>query len=537
MFDTLIRKAKIVDGSGNPWFLGDVGIVGDKIAALGPAGKLAGAKVIEAEGLVLAPGFIDIQSHSIIPLLRDGRCLSKITQGVTTEIMGEGWTPAPFGGEVASPFPQSWVGKLGDSWVGAAQGWSRFGDWLESLEGRVSPNVGSFLAGGTLREYACGLRMGPAQPHELDLMRRVMAEAMEDGAMGVAYALIYPPDEFATTEEIIEVCKVAAEHGGIYITHMRSEGDGLMEGLEETLRIAREAKIPAEIYHLKASGERNWHKMPGLIERIHQARQEGLDITADMYPYAASGTGLDAILPTWVSEGGKFFERLEDPAVREKIRHEVLHGAGDMNTSRADTILPVGFQRSQHKHYIGKFLSEIAAMRREDWVDCVINLLRAERQRISTIYFSMTEDNLRLQVGQPWIKFSTDAGGLNPDHADTPTHPRAYGSYPRVLGKYVREEKLLSLEEAIRKMTSAVATRLSIRGRGLIAPGYFADLVLFDPETIKDHATFEDSHQLSTGVKHLWVNGVQVIAEGTHTGALPGRFVRGPGEKANVHSR
>jgi N-acyl-D-aspartate/D-glutamate deacylase len=479
--------------------------------------------------LVLAPGFIDIQSHSIIPILRDGRCLSKITQGVTTEIMGEGWTPAPFGGEVASPFPQSWVGKLGDTWLNQAQGWSRFGQWLESLEGKVSPNVGSFLAGGTLREYACGMRMGPASSQELDLMRQVMREAMQDGAMGVAYALIYPPDEFVATDEIIEVCKVVAQHGGIYITHMRSEGDGLIEGLEETLQIARAAKIPAEIYHLKASGERNWHKMPAVIERIHQARAEGLDLTADMYPYPASGTGLDAILPTWVSEGGKFFERLEDPAARQKIRHDVLHGAGDMNTSRADTIVPVGFQRPEHKPYIGKRLSEIAALRREDWVDCVINLLLKERQRISTIYFSMTEDNLRLQVKAPWIKFSTDAGGLNPTHADTPTHPRAYGTYPRVLRKYVREEKLLSLEEAVRKMTSAVATRLGIRDRGLIAPGFYADLVLFDPDTITDHATFEDSHQLSTGVKHVLVNGVAVIANSVHTGALPGKFVRGPG--------
>lgn len=527
--DRVIRGARVVDGTGNPWFYADVGIVGDKIAAVTPPGQLSGREILRAEGRVLAPGFIDIQSHSILPLLKDGRCLSKLAQGVTTEIMGEGWTPAPFGGKIERPFPQSWTGLEAHQWSERAKGWRRFSDWLESMEGRVSPNIGSFLAGGTLREYACGMRMGQANPEELQTMRRVMAQAMQEGAMGVAYALIYPPDEFVGTDEIVEVCRVVARYGGVYITHMRSEGDRLLEGVEETLEIARRANLPAEIYHLKASGSRNWSKMPQVIERINQARAEGLDVTANMYPYPASGTGLDAILPTWVAADGKFFENLENPQTRARAKQEVLQGTGDMNTSQAENIMPVGFYRPENRAYIGKRLSEIAQMRGQDWVDCVIDLLLSERQRISTLYFTMTEDNLRLQVQQPWIKFSSDAGGLDPTTATTPVHPRAYGTYPRILRKYVREEGLIGLEDAIRKMTGAVASRLGIRDRGMITPGCYADLVLFDPLTVTDTATFEEPHRLPIGIHQVFVNGVPVMENGDHTGALPGRFVRGPG--------
>ena len=527
-FDLVIQNARVIDGSGNPWFRADVGVTGDKISAI--AHQLSDAReTIDASDLVLCPGFIDIQSHSIVPLMRDGRCLGKITQGVTLEVMGEGWTPAPFGGLIQEPFSSSTV--LAEEWHDRARGWRNFKDWLEFMEGRVSPNVASFLAGGTLREYACGMRMGAANPEELEVMRRVMTDAMRDGAMGVAYALIYPPDEFVNTDEIVEVCKVVSSFGGIYITHMRSEGDGLLEGVEETLEIARRAKIPAEIYHLKASGERNWHKMPQVLEMIRQARASGVDVTADMYPYPASGTGLDAILPTWTSAEGKFWENLENTDTRARIKAEILEGHGDMNTSRPEIIMPIGFRLPEHKKYVGMKLSEIAATRGQDWVDCVSDLLRAEHQRIGTVYFTMQEDNLRLQITQPWVKISSDAGGHDPATAIEAVHPRGYGTFPRVLRKYVREEKILTLEEAIRKMTSSVAQRLGIPDRGRLEVGCYADLVLFNPETITDHATFENPHQLSSGIEHVWVNGVRVLEGGKHTGALPGRFVRGAGNQ------
>lgn len=528
----VIRGAKVIDGSGNPYFYADIGLAQDRIAAIAPSGHLSAAQVVNAQGLVLCPGFIDIQSHSIVPLLQDGRGLSKIAQGVTTEVMGEGWTPAPFGGLIESPFPQSWVGNgLEPQWIERAKNWRRFSDWLSYLEGRVAPNVGSFLAGGTLREYACGLRMGAASPLELQTMQQVMAQAMQDGAFGVAYALIYPPDEFVQTPEIIEVCKVAAQYGGLYITHMRSEGDGLLEGLQETLDIAQGAGIAAEIYHLKASGARNWGKIPEVLARVNEARQSGLDVAANMYPYVASGTGLDAILPPWVSAEGRFYSNLENSDTRAKVKAAVLQGQGDMNTSRAENIMPVGFRQAQNQGYIGLRLSQIAQQRGEDWVDCVINLLLSERQRISTLYFTMSEDNLRLQLQQPWVKFSSDAGGLNPHTATQPTHPRAYGTFPRVLAKYVRQEGLLSWEEAIRKMTWAVAARLGLWQRGRIAVGCYADLVLLNPQQVQDLATFEKPHQLATGIEQVWVNGQCVWREGQATGALPGRFVKGPGYK------
>lgn len=529
--ETVIRGARVVDGSGNPWFYADVGIFGDRIEAIAPPGTLENAeRVVDARGMVVCPGFIDIQSHSIAPLMRDGRCLGKITQGVTLEVMGEGWTPAPFGGQIASPFSTSLEGTLEAVWWDRARGWSRFGDWLEFMESNgVSPNVASFLAGGTLREYACGMRMGAASPDELSVMRRLTLEAMQDGAMGVAYALIYPPDEFVGTDEIVEICKVVSQLGGVYITHMRSEGDALLEGVEETITIARRAGIPAEIYHLKASGQRNWARMPAVIERINAARASGLDVTADMYPYPASGTGLDAILPTWVSADGKFWENIENPALRERIVSEVLDGAGDMNTSRPENIMPIGFRRPEHAQYVGQRLSQIAQSMGLDWVRCAIELLRLEHQRISTVYFSMTEDNLRLQIAQPWVKISSDAGGHDPATMREAVHPRGYGTFPRVLAKYVRQEGLITLEDAIRKMTSAVANRLSIRDRGRIEVGAYADLVVFDPRTIQDNASFEQPHQLSSGVREVWVNGARVLKDGVHTGAKPGRFVRGPG--------
>jgi N-acyl-D-amino-acid deacylase len=540
-FDVLIRAARVVDGSGNPYRLADVATRGDRIAAIAPPGRIDPtrcAEVVDADGLVLCPGFIDIQSHAILPLMRDGRCLSKITQGVTTEIMGEAWTPAPFGGRVQDPLSSTMFAlEIDPAWHARMLTWTRFGDWLRTMEeAGVSPNVGSFLGGGTLRSYAKGLDMGPASQDELATMRRVAAESMEEGAFGVSYALIYPPDAYADTAELIDVCREVARHGGVYITHLRSESQRIFEALDEALTIGREAGIPVEIYHLKAAHPEHWWRMASVIERIARARDGGLDVTADMYPYAASGTGLSAILPTWTAEGGRLYERVRDPADRARIRaqlegKEAHDGLGLETDGGPRGVMPVGFRAPEHQGYVGMRLDAIAEARGQDWIETVLDLLAAEGQRISTIYFSMDERNLALQAQQPWVTFSTDAGGFDPAWAKAlgPYHPRAYGTYPRVLRRFVREERLLTLEEAVRKMTSAVAQRVGLVDRGVVREGAFADLVLFDPDTVTDRATFDDPHQLSEGVHEVWVNGVRVLRGGTHTGATPGRFVKGPG--------
>lgn len=537
--DVLIRGAQVVDGTGNPWFYGDIAISGDRLLDIAPPQSIpveAAREVVNAEGMVVCPGFIDILSHSHLPLMQDPRSLSKITQGVTTEMMGEGWTPAPAGGRIKDAFLDLSQKQraLIVEWIERAQGWTRFGDWLAAMVERgVSPNIGSFLGGGTLREYARGLEMGAPTPDELETMRRVMAEAMEDGAFGVAYALIYPPDTYTSTQELIEVAKVAGTHGGLYVTHMRSEGERLLEAIDEAVAIGRQAHVPVEIYHLKASGKQHWHKMPAAIARIQAARDAGVDVTADMYPYAASGTGLDSVLPPWIAEGGTYFETLADPAVQERIRAEVLAPSGAWEALAHDagpeSVMPIGFEQPTNLQYAGKRLSEIAAMRGQHWLDAVIDVLLSEQHRIFTMYFSMDEANVALGLQQPWVKISTDAGGVDPTWARElgPTHPRAYGTYPRVLAKYVREEKLLTLEDAIRKMSGAVAARLGLHDRGLLFPGYYADVVLFDAQTIADQATFADAHQLSTGMHDVWVNGTRVLRNGQHTGATPGRVVRG----------
>lgn len=536
--DILIRGAKIVDGTGNPWFYGDIAIQRDRIVEVVPPGRIpteSAREAVDATGMVACPGFIDILSHSHIPLMHDPRALSKITQGVTSEIMGEGWTPAPFGGRIEDPFLDlSQQGRiLIGEWAERAKSWRHLNDWLDAMVARgVSPNIGTFLGGGTLREYAKGHDMGVSTDDELETMRRVMAEAMEDGAFGVSYALIYPPDAYTSTDELIEVSKVVSEYGGIYVTHLRSEGERLLEAIDEAVEIGRQAKLPVEIYHLKAMGKHNWHKMSAAIERIQTAREGGVDVTADMYPYAASGTGLSSVLPPWLDEGGRYFERLADPAVQKRVREEVLapsgaweamaHGAGP------EGVMPVGLERPENVQYAGKRLSEIATMRGQHWLDAVIDLLLSEQQRIFTIYFVMDEANVTSGLQQPWVKISTDAGGVDPSWARNlgPTHPREYGTYPRMLAKYVREDKVLTLEDAIRKMSGAVAARLGLHDRGLLRSGCYADVVLFDPEIVQDRASFEDAHQLSTGIRDVWVNGTHVIRMGEHTGATPGKALK-----------
>lgn len=539
-YDVLITGAQVVDGTGNPWFYGDVAIKGDRIAAITRPDEISReqvASVVDATGMVVCPGFIDILSHSIVPLMVDARCLSKITQGVTTEIMGEDATPAPYGGrEDQSSFIRSVMLQLAPEWKEVIPTWTHFRDWLEAMVERgVSPNIGSFIGGGTVRRYAMEMELGAANEDQLAVMRRVTAKAMEEGAFGVSYALIYPPSAYVPTAELIEVCKVVAKYNGIYITHVRSEADGLEAGYAEALEIGRAAGLPVHVYHLKAAGQRNWHKMPALIETINQARAAGQDITCDMYPYTGAGTGLTSVLPPWAAAGGKLYENLREPEMRAKIREEALNPSGDWEAMAdlcgPEGVMPVGFTRAEHQPYVGKRLSEIAEMRGQTWIDAAMDLLAAEGQRISTIYFMMDEENVKRQLQQPWVMVGTDAGGLDPAWAAPlgPYHPRAYGSYARILGKYVREEKVLPLEDAIRKMSWAVASRLGLYDRGRLHVGCYADVVVFDPATISDRATFEAPHQLSVGVRDVWVNGTQVLADGVHTGATPGRIVEGPG--------
>ncbi|MBA3450621.1 MAG: D-aminoacylase [Chloroflexia bacterium] len=536
--------ARVIDGAGNPWFYGDVVFAGDTIEEIAPAGKSSGGatETVDGTGLVVCPGFIDIQSHSIVPFLTDRRSLSKITQGVTTEIMGEAWTPSPFGGRIEDPFREAWAHIHGDhdAWRDLAQSWTRFGDWLTWLENEgVSVNVGSFIGGGTVREWGKGLALGDATPDELAAMASMLASAMEDGAFGIATALIYPPGCYASTEELAALCEVVAAYRGLHITHLRSEESRLLEGLDEAIAIARRTGVATEIYHLKAAGKANWDKMAEVIRCIDAARAVGIDITADMYPYEAAGTGLASCLPPWAEADGKLWDNLRHPETRSRIRRAMVEPATDWENLGASAgpegVILAGLQKPEHLKHLGQSLASVAAERGQAWVDTALDLLETEEQNVFCFYFEMSEDNLRLQMRQPWIKFSTDAGGVDPARIGERglLHPRAFGAYTRVLGNYVREENVLPLEDAIRKMTSAVADRLSLRDRGLLRAGMKADVVLFDPETVADHATFADPHQLSTGIRDVWVNGVRVLESGAHTGATPGRWLPGPGYRAS----
>ncbi|MGH7699385.1 MAG: N-acyl-D-amino-acid deacylase family protein, partial [Gemmatimonadales bacterium] len=465
-------------------------------------------------------------------LTGDGRLVSKVTQGVTTEILGEGWTDAPINrrGAPAADLSDPAAARRREAFGGT----HGFDAWLRAMERHgMSVNAGSFLGGATVRVYAKGLAQGAPTRAELDTMRAVMRRAMEDGAFGLATALIYPPGNFATTEELIAIARAMAPYGGLYVTHMRSEADRLLEAIDEAMRIGRQGGVPVEIYHLKAAGRRNWGAARRAIAKIDSARGAGLDVQATMYPYVAGATGLTACLPPWASADGKLLQNLADAATRARIRAEALSDRADWENLCAlatpEGVLVLGLGKPENRPWAGRRLSEIAAERGVHWVDAAIDLIASEGQRIGTIFFMMSEENVALQLRQPWIKIGTDAGGFDPAGARGLTHPRAYGTYPRILGKYVREEGVLGLEEAVRKMSSAVATRLGIRDRGLLRAGFYADVVVFDPATVSDRATFEQPHRLSVGVRHVFVNGVAVVKDGRHTGAKPGRIVRGPG--------
>lgn len=522
----------MIDGGGGPGRPADVGVAGDRIVAVAAPGTLAGAaETVDARGHVVCPGFIDIMSHSLWPLFIDGRSLSKVVQGVTTEVMGEGYSPAPHGGLVGEPEPS--LDGVPDRWLGRIRGWRRFGDWLEALVGEgVSPNVASFIGGGTVREYACGMRVGPASADELETMRRIVAEAMAEGAMGVAYALIYPPDAYASTDEIVAVAEVVARAGGMYVSHIRSESDRLLEGIDEALEIGSRSGAATEIYHLKASGgPRNWHLMEPAIDRLEAARAAGMRVSANMYPYAASGTGLSARLPVSLAADGRLFARLAEPGVRDWVRAELARDTLEVDDpGPPETTYPIGLRLPEHRAYVGRNLVEIAGMRGGDWLECVFDLLIAEGREVFTIYHEMSERNVRRQLGLDWVAVCSDGGGLDPAWAAAkgPVHPRDYGTFARVLGHYARDEGVLTLEAAVRRMSAAVAERLGISDRGRLATGMHADVVVFDPARVRDPATFADPHRLAVGVRDVWVNGVATVRGGEHTGALAGRFVRGP---------
>lgn len=534
-FDVIIRNGTVYDGTGAEPRKADVAIRGDRIASIGDLKSAKANTVVDAKGLAIAPGFINMLSWSTESLIQDGRSQSEIRQGVTTEIMGEGESMGPVNDRVREHKIREQTDIKYDI------PWNTLAEYLQYLEKRgISCNVASFIGATTIREYVVGYEDKQPTPEQLDEMRELVRKEMEAGALGIGTSLIYPPAFYAKTEELIELCKVAAKFQGKYISHMRSEGNQLFEALDELLRIAREANIPAELYHIKAAGKKNWPKEDELLTRIERAQRDGLKITADMYTYIAAGTGLDACLPPWAEDGGypALFKRLRDPATREKIKAEVQVDSDKwenlyLMAGSPDKILLVGFKSEKLKPLTGKTLAEVAKMRGKDPIDTAMDLIAEDESRIGTVYYLMSEENVKKELQKPWISFGSDEASQAPEPPFTKSnpHPRAYGNFARVLGKYVRDEKVLSMSDAIHRLSGLPATNLGLDRRGFLKEGMFADVVVFDPATITDHATFEKPHQYATGVKHVFVNGVQVIKNGEHTGAKPGRALWGPGKK------
>jgi N-acyl-D-aspartate/D-glutamate deacylase len=535
-YDAIVRGGTVYDGSGEKPRRADVGIRGDRIAAVGDLSSASAKVVVDASGLAVAPGFVNMLSWSTESMLVDGRSQGELRQGVTTQIFGEGWSMGPLNDEMKKLV----VKQEGDIKYDVT--WTTLAEYLAQLEQHgISQNVASFVGATTIRQHVVGLDDKKPTPEQLDRMRDLVRREMEAGALGIGSSLIYPPAFFATTEELIELCKVAAKYHGSYISHMRSEGNRLLEAVDELIRISREAGVPAEIYHLKAAGEANWPKMDQVIAKIEAARREGLRITADMYTYTAGATGLDASMPPWTQDGGydALFARLRDPETRKKIAEAVRTPSNDwenlyLAAGSPDRILLVEFKSDALKPYTGKTLAEVAKLRGKDPVETLMDLVVEDQSRVGTVYFMISEDNIRKQIRLPWVSFGSDAASMAPEGVflKSSTHPRAYGNFARLLGKYVREEKIIPLEEAVRRLSSLPATNLGLDRRGFLREGQFADVVVFDPATIADRATFEKPHQYAVGVKHVWVNGVQVIANGEHTGAKPGRALRGPGAAA-----
>ena len=535
VFDTIIRGGTVYDGTGTPGRVTDVGIRGDRIAAVGDLSGSTAPSVIDAQGLAVAPGFINMLSWATESLLIDGRSQGDIRQGVTTEIFGEGSSMGPLNDAMKKRAYE----QMGD--IKYEITWTTLSEYLRDLQRRgISTNVASFIGATTIREHVIGLEDRKPTSEQLEQMRTLVRQEMEAGALGIGSSLIYAPAFYATTEELIELCKVAAQYRGKYISHMRSEGNRLIEAVDELLRISREANIPAEIYHLKAAGQANWPKMDQAIARVEAARAAGLRITADMYTYPAGATGLDAAMPPWVLDGGyeAAYERLRHPETRKKIAAAIRTGGADwenlyLAAGSPDRVILVEFKNDALKPLTGKTLSEAAKLRGEDPVDTIMNLVLEDRSRVGTVYFMMSEDNLRKQIKLPWVSFGSDAASMAPEPPFTKSsaHPRAYGNFARLLGRYVREEKVIPLQEAIRRLTGLPATNLELDRRGFLREGMYADVVVFDPARIADRATFEKPHQFAVGMTHVFVNGGHVLKEGEHTGAKPGRALWGPGKK------
>jgi len=529
-FDTIIRGGTLYDGSGGPAYASDLGISGGKITAIGDLSDAVGRVEVDATGKAVSPGFINMIAWGVTSLIRDGRGISDISQGITLEVFGEGNSMGPLSPTMKAEFPKYW-----DQ---VTPSWTTLGEYLEFLEEKgVSSNVASFIGATTARIHVLGRDDVEASPAQLLEMQSLVRSAMQEGAVGVASSLIYTPASFASTEELIALASAASEFGGIYASHMRNEGKGIFEALDELITIAREADIPAEIYHLKISYPPFWDRFDDVLEVIEEARRSGLNITADMYPYPAGSTGLDAIMPPWVKEGGidQWIARMQDPDTRARLVKAMQENPDDWDnrlaSGGAESVLLVEFRNPDLKHLAGMTLAEVAQQRGMSPEETAMDLVIEDRTRVGAMYFNQSEDVVRKAIQQPWVSFCTDAVSIaaEGDQLLNHRHPRTYGTFPRVLGHYVRDLELLSLEQAVHRASGLPATNLSLRNRGFLREGYFADVLVFDPATIQDHATFEEPHQYSTGMEKVFVNGELVFDNGEHTGALPGQFVRGPG--------
>lgn len=529
-YDLVIRNGSIYDGSGSEPYVGDLAVEGDQIVAIGQV-RGEGREEIDAAGMAVAPGFINMLSWANRSLLEDGRGMSDIRQGVTLEVFGEGWTMGP----INSSMRQELQAQMGES--GVAIGWTTLGEYLENLEEKgISPNVASFVGATTVRIHELGEQDVDPNPDQLARMRALVRQAMEEGAMGVGSALIYAPGNYAETRELVALAEEAGRCGGMYISHMRSEADEIGSAIDEVITIAREAGLPAEIYHLKLAGKRNWDRLPEIVAKIEDARRSGIRLTTNMYLYTAGGTGLDAVIPPWVQAGGRdaMLERLQDPATRARILQEMRAEESDwenlLRAAGGDGVLLVNSENPEFQPLMGKTLAQIAALRGTSVEETAVDLVLQDGQ-IGAIYFMMSEENIAKQAALPWMSFGSDASApaAEGETLDSAAHPRTYGNFSRLLGKYVREEEALPLALAIRGLTALPASNLGLRQRGSLAVGNFADIVIFDPTTISDHATYNAPHQYATGVTEVFINGVQVLSDGQHTGATPGRVVRGPG--------
>ncbi len=532
-YDVVIRGGVVYDGTGAAGVVADVGVRGDRIVAVGDLGEARGAEELDAAGLAVAPGFINMLSWATESLIEDGRSQGDIRQGVTLEVFGEGWSMGPLSDTMKT------VERAQQGDIRYDIEWTTLGEYLEHLERRgISTNVASFVGATTVRIHEVGQEDRAPTPAELERMRSLVREAMREGALGVGSSLIYAPAFYAETDELIALAEEAGRYGGMYISHLRSEGNGLLKAVDELITIAREAGVPAEIYHLKQAGTDNWPKLDSVIARVEAARAEGLRITTDMYTYTAGATGLDAAMPPWVQEGGleEWRRRLQDPEIRARVLREMRTPTDEWESlyllaGSPERVLLVGFRQDSLKYLTGKSIAEVAAMRGTSPEEVAMDLVVQDDSRVGTVYFLMSEENVARQVALPWMSFGSDAGSLTTEGVflGSNPHPRAYGNFARLLGRYVREQRVIPLEEAVRKLTSLPARNLALRDRGELRPGFFADIVVFDPATITDHATFQEPHQYATGVQDVFVNGVQVLRDGEHTGALPGRVVRGPG--------